>query len=74
MEIGWPAGGKGSEAGEGEFIDVLPRLMERVQPKVLAWSLLHDINGVFGADLATTGLLTADGRRKPAFEAFRRLR
>jgi hypothetical protein len=72
MEIGWPTTGTGTEAEQVEFINRIPALMARVQPKVLAWSLLYDVGGtVLGADLGTTGLLTNDGRAKPGYQAFR---
>jgi hypothetical protein len=74
MEIGWPTTGSGTEAEQVEFIKRLPELMTRVQPKVLAWSLLHDVDSsALGGDLATTGLLTKDGRAKPGYQAFRAL-
>jgi hypothetical protein len=72
MEIGWPTTGSGTEAEQVEFINRLPQLMAKVQPKVLAWSLLHDVDtSSLGGDLASTGLLTKDGRAKPGFQAFR---
>ena len=74
MEIGWPTAGRGDESSQMAFIQALPGLMEEVRPKILAWALLHDVTGVLTADLATTGLLTTDGRRKPAFDAFKQLR
>ena len=74
MEVGWPSVGKGSEATQLEFIDELPRLLQPVHPKIVAWALLHDVTGVFGTDLGTTGLITADGKRKPSFEALKRMR
>jgi hypothetical protein len=74
MEIGWPSTGKGSEAKQLEFIHRLPLLMSNVKPKILAWSLLHDVgSGTLGSDLATTGLADNRGRAKPAFDAFREL-
>jgi len=74
MEIGWPTNGSGTEAEQVEFIKRLPTLMARVQPKVVAWSLLHDVGGtVMGQDLTSTGLLTNDGRPKPGFQAFKEI-
>jgi hypothetical protein len=76
MEIGWPTTGKGSESEQVEFIERLPGLMKNVQPRVLAWSLLHDVRGSgLDRDLATTGLRSSDGKPKPrASKAFRELR
>jgi hypothetical protein len=74
MEIGWPSTGKGSEQSQLAFINRLPSLMEKVKPKVLAWSLLHDVPGALGGDLGSTGLLTTRGQAKPGFEAFKALR
>lgn len=74
MEIGWPTTGTGNETEQVDFIKRLPALMEKVQPKVLAWSLLHDVDtSALGGDLASTGLMTKDGQPKPAYQAFRAL-
>jgi hypothetical protein len=73
-EIGWPSSGKGSEATQQDYIKRLPALMKDIKPRLIIWALLHDVTGVFGADLATTGLLTAQGRRKSGFAAFKALR
>jgi hypothetical protein len=74
MEIGWPTTGKGSESEQAAFIARLPLLMEEVKPGIVAWSLLHDVrqSGLSG-ELAATGLIEPGGRRKPAFETFRKL-
>lgn len=75
MEIGWPSTGKGSEQEQAAFITRLPALLGKVQPSILAWSLLHDVRATaLGGDLASTGLADPSGRRKPAFEAFKQLR
>jgi hypothetical protein len=72
MEIGWPTRGKGNEQSQVEFIRRLPALMAKVNPSVVAWSLLHDVRlAEFGDDLATTGLADTSGRAKPAMEAFK---
>jgi len=74
-EVGWPSGGSGSEGEQAAFIDRLPGLMRGLRPRVVAWSLLHDVSHpAFDAELATTGLLTSDGRAKPALDRFRALR
>ena len=75
MEIGWPSGGTGSEAAQAAFVRRLPALMREARPKVLAWSLLHDVvHPDMGSDLTTTGLLTAEGRAKSSFSLFKALR
>jgi hypothetical protein len=74
MEVGWPTSGKGSESQQLQFIGLLPKLMAGVRPNILLWALLHDVTGVLNADLASTGLLTTEGRRKPSLEAFKELR
>ena len=75
MEIGWPSTGPGSEAEQVDFIRRLPALLRGTRVTTVAWSLLHDVKiPQFGADLGTTGLVTRDGRRKPAWDAFRTLR
>jgi hypothetical protein len=75
MEIGWPSAGKGSEASQTEFIQRLPSLMANVRPKVLAWSLLHDVSGeALPGDLSSTGLSDNSGKPKRSFAAFEALR
>ena len=74
-ELGWPSQGRGSEAAQEEFIRRLPELLGQLRPVLIAWSLLHDVQTPeMNADLTTTGLLTRDGRQKPAFKAFQDLR
>jgi len=71
MEIGWPGSDENSYKKQVEFIKALPKLMKDVKPKVLAWSLLHDVRtSAMGANLTTTGLITPSGQRKPAFKYF----
>jgi hypothetical protein len=75
MEIGWPSTGKGSEDSQVQFIRMLPSLMANVRPRVVAWSLLHDVSGSGLTDeLGHTGLLHGDGRAKPAFDEFLAIR
>ena len=75
MEIGWPSRGTGSEAEQREFVRALPQLLDGVNVSVAAWALLHDVAlEVFDDNLNSVGLVTIDGRRKPAFEAFQKLR
>jgi hypothetical protein len=73
MELGWPSSGKGTEQEQVEFVKRLPALMKDVKPAVIAWPLLHDVGGVFSADLASTGLYTQKGAPKPAAAAFKQL-
>lgn len=75
MEVGWPSTGQGNEQEQVEFINRLPKLLEKVRPAVLAWSLLHDVRiSALSKDLAATGLITPEGQLKPAFQAFQKLR
>ncbi len=74
MEVGWPTTGKGSEASQAEFIRRLPALMGPARPSIVVWSLLHDVgSGILSSDLATTGLITQDDKRKSGFDAFKQL-
>ena len=74
MEVGWPSGGAGSPREQVAYIHRLPELMGPLQPAVIAWSLLHDVDHpAFDANLNTTGLLTGRSRKKPGFAAFRHL-
>jgi hypothetical protein len=60
-----------TEAEQAAFLDRLPALLRPVRPTVVAWSLLHDVSHpALDEDLATTGLLTNDGRPKPALGRF----
>lgn len=75
MEIGWPAPGKEHYAKQEKFIISLPMFMRDVKPKVLAWSLLHDVQTPqLSNDLATTGLITQKGEIKPAFHSYKELK
>jgi hypothetical protein len=73
MELGWPGGGKGSDTQQAEYIRRLPGLMNGVNPSVMAWALLHDVN-VFPADIGTSGLLTHEGGKRSGYEAWRTLK
>ncbi len=74
METGWPTSGTGNEAEQKDYIKRLPKLLETVNTSIVAWALLHDVNlNEFDADLNTVGLLTSEGRRKPAFDVFKSL-
>jgi len=72
-EIGWPTKGKGTNESQQAFIERLPELMKDVRSELVAWSLLHDVEMDALGDLATTGLLTAEGTKKPGYEAFKKL-
>lgn len=74
MEVGWPTRGSGNEQEQHQFVRALPELLKAVNVSVVAWALLHDVGlEAFDANLNSVGLITADGRRKPGFAAFREL-
>jgi hypothetical protein len=75
MEIGWPADNKTDEKRQQQFIRMLPALMGEIKPRIIAWSLLHDVKGSgLSGNLSTTGLLTNKGEIKAGFKAFEELR
>ncbi len=75
MEVGWPTSGTGSEEEQAAFIRKLPRLLEGINVKVLAWALLHDVGlAEFDANLNTVGLATIGGDKKIGYDAFRELK
>lgn len=43
-EIGWPSAGDGSLEDQAEFIRRLPELLRDVNPVLISWALLHDVN------------------------------
>jgi hypothetical protein len=72
MEVGWPTSMSGDEDEQEAFVRRLPELLRDVNVGIVAWALLHDVHlGEFDANLNTVGLLTSDGRKKKAYEAFR---
>jgi len=71
-ELGWPSA-NGNEVTQLNFIDSLPYLFAQVRPKIVVWSLLHDVQNILGGELGSTGLITTDGLRKPSYAAFRGL-
>ena len=74
MEVGWPTQGTGTELEQQTFIQLLPKLLNRVNVSVIAWALLHDVGlAVFDANLNTVGLITSSGRKKPGFADFKNL-
>lgn len=75
METGWPTSGTGSEAEQKKFIQRLPELLAQVKTSIVAWALLHDVGlKEFDENLNTVGIITNNGRKKPAFKAFHSLR
>ncbi len=74
MEVGWPTEGSGSEQEQRQFVRALPELLRGIDVSIVAWALLHDVGlEVFDAELNSVGLVTTDGRRKPAFTEFQAL-
>jgi hypothetical protein len=74
METGWPTSGTGNEVEQNDYIKRLPKLLEAVNTSIVAWALLHDVNlDAFDANLNTVGILTNEGRKKLAFDAFKSL-
>lgn len=71
LEIGWPSRGTGTEAEQVAFIERMPALFEGLSPRLVTWSLLHDIPTSFmNINLASTGLRTIDGLAKPAWDTY----
>lgn len=71
MEAGWPSLGAGNESEQRDYIGRLPELLESVNTSIVAWALLHDVNlDEFDENLNTVGILTNEGRKKLAFDAF----
>lgn len=74
MEVGWPTAGRGTELEQRQFVKNLPELLDGVNVSVVAWALLHDVGlEEFDDNLNSVGLMTSDGRPKPAFDDFRKL-
>jgi hypothetical protein len=74
MEVGWPTAGRGTEEEQRRFVADLPDLLDGVNVSVAAWALLHDVAlEDFDENLNSVGLVTTDGRPKPAFGELRRL-
>ena len=72
MEIGWPSSGCGSPDEQTQFINRLPALLSPISPVLTAWALLHDVKlAQFGDNLATSGILTREGKRKEGWNALR---
>lgn len=70
-KLGWPSAGKGSEGSQVNFIQRLPGLMASINPKVMSWALLHDLDFLpREIPFASIGLLDAKGREKPSFREF----
>jgi hypothetical protein len=74
MEVGWPTKGSGNESEQQAFIKQLPNLLRYVNASVIAWALLHDVElAEFDANLNSVGLITKHGRKKPGYNAFKKL-
>lgn len=43
-EIGWPSNGDGSLEDQAEFVRRLPELMRDVNPALISWALIHDVD------------------------------
>ncbi|CAN5169532.1 hypothetical protein BH11PSE9_BH11PSE9_20440 [soil metagenome] len=71
VEVNWPSDGRNGEADQVSFIQRLPALMASLNPSLLAWTFLHDVKVLVFTIRA--GLLSADGKPKPALAAFRDL-
>ncbi len=72
MEIGWS--GKNNKQGEQQQAEFITRFFELTAETNLSlaiWALLHDWKG--GGVFETMGLIDSQGRKKPAWEAFRAL-
>lgn len=71
VDVSWPSDGSSGEANQVKFIRGLPGLLVGVKPSMVLWNFLHDVKVlIFTARL---GLITANGKQKPAFAAFRDL-
>lgn len=72
VEVGWPSEGGSGEADQVTFIREVPRLMATLRPSMLAWTFLHDVKVLLFFTFRA-GLISADGKPKPAYTAFRDL-
>ncbi len=43
-EVGWPTGGRGSLDDQNAFVQQMPRLLGSVNPELITWTMLHDVN------------------------------
>jgi len=71
LEVNWPSDGRNGEADQTTFIRSLPGLLGRLEPSMLAWTFLHDVRILIFNIRA--GLITQDGKPKPAYAAFREI-
>lgn len=71
FEVTWASDGGSGEEEQLAFVQGLPRLMANSRPSMVAWSFLHDVKVLIFTFRA--GLISADGKAKPAFAAFRDL-
>ena len=72
LEAAWPSEGGSGERDQVAFIERLPRLTAGLNPAMLSWSFLHDVN-ILVVFRVKSGLIQADGKPKPAFAAFQAL-
>lgn len=73
-ELGWPSDPRfgGSPESQAAFLRRLPDLLRGLDVRLINWNFLYDTKG-YGEVFESMGLITSDGRRKPAFEVFRGL-
>lgn len=69
LEVSWPSDGADGEAEQARFVRSLPALLGSVQPAMLAWTFLHDVKILIFT--VRNGLISPDGKEKPAFAAFK---
>jgi Tol biopolymer transport system component len=72
LQVAWPSEGSGGEADQVALIRDLPRLTGSLKPSMLAWTFLHDVR-ILKIFVGRLGLLTSDGKPKPALAAWRAL-
>ena len=70
-ELGWSSDPKfgGSPESQAAFLRRLPKLLEGLDVRLINYNFLFDAKG-FGAAFESMGLISADGKAKPALEAF----
>lgn len=74
MEVGWPTSGSGTLTEQKDFVQKLPTLLKNLNVSILAWALLHDVNlNEFDANLNSVGIISTDGKKKPAYKQFQDL-
>lgn len=73
-ELGWSSDPEygGSPQGQAGFLARLPELLKGLDVRLINYNFLFDAKG-FGAAFESMGLIDAQGKIKPALDAFRRL-